>query len=321
VGGGRRFGKKIPLRLFTYSFRLKYIHINRAYALLTAKSAELIVPLLAPKCPDVVKPPRIISKKGDKTMKTISVLVALAVVGGAFGQEVVIRGSGGYGLDSPYNKLYDTNRQIVITGKVTGKSFAAPIKGMGEAMSILVKTPKNGTIQVDLGPRWFVADQLARVNIGDKVKVIGSDVRIDGNRVILAKQIVNPKGKVLALRDYGGAPYWSASRQGVATNIPADAVSGTVLSSGMVTVDEIPMVNYVVQTPNGNVNVVTAPDWYWNHQDVTIGPGAAVRILGVNRVVQAGPGLFIANTIYSGGNTFTLRNNGIPVWNGWGGRY
>lgn len=252
-------------------------------------------------------------------MKTYSVLALLAVAGAAFGQEVVVRGSGGYGIDSPYNKLYDTHHQIIISGKVTGKTFAAPIKGMAEAMSILVKTAKGGTVQVDLGPRWFVSDQLARINVGDKVRVIGSDVRIDGNRVILARQIVNPKGKVLALRDMGGVPYWSAVRTGVATNIPSNAVSGTVLSSGMVTVDQTPMVSYVVQTPTGNVNVVTAPDWYWNRQDITIGPGASVQILGVNRVYQAGPGLFIANTIYSGNNTFTLRNSaGIPVWNGWG---
>jgi len=251
-------------------------------------------------------------------MKTFSILAVFAIAGAAFGQEVVIRGSGGYGVDSPYNKLYDTHHQIIISGKVTGKSFAAPIKGMAEAMSILVKTAKSGTVQVDLGPRWFVSDQLARVNVGDKVRVIGSDVRIDGNRVILARQIVNPKGKVLALRDMAGAPYWSAARTGVATNIPSNAISGTILSTGTVTVDQTPMVNYIVQTPNGNVNVVTAPDWFWNHQDVTLGPGSEVRIVGANQMYQAGPGLFIANTIYSGSNTFTLRNGGIPVWNGWG---
>jgi len=258
---------------------------------------------------------------GEETMKAISILTAVALSGAAFGQAVVVTGSGGYGYDSPYNRLYDTRHQVVISGRVTGKTFAAPIRGMAEGMSLLVKTAKQGTFQVDLGPRWFVANQFAHVNVGDKVKVIGSDVRIDGNRVILAKQIVNPTGKVLALRDLSGNPYWAAMPTTTTTVIPNDAISGTVLSNGTVVVDQTPMVSYLVQTPNGNVNVVTAPDWYWNHQDVTIGPGSQIRIVGANQLLQVGNGVYVANTIYSNGSTFVLRNNGIPVWNPLGGGY
>lgn len=251
-------------------------------------------------------------------MKNFAILAVAAMAVGASAQEVVVRGSGGYGSGSAYNRLYNVNKQVQFTGKVVGKSFAAPMKGMAEGMSILVKTPKTGTLQVDLGPRWFVADQFARVNVGDQVKVIGSDSQVNGRRVIIAKQVVNPKGKVLALRDLGGSPYWVASRKGTPNDIPNDALTGTIVSSNTITLDNVPMVGYVVQTPNGNVNVVTAPSWYWNRQDFTLNPGVGVQIVGVNRMIQAAPGVFIADSIYTGGNTIVLRNGGVPVWQGWG---
>lgn len=250
-------------------------------------------------------------------MKTFTLLAVAAVATSAFGQAVRI--GGGYEPDSPYNRLYNRNHEVTFTGKVTGKLYNSPIKGMEQGMTLLVKTPKNGTQSVELGPRWFVAQQVAKVNLGDRVKVIGSPARLNGSNVIMAKQIVNSKNAVLALRDLSGQPYWSIRRTPSAVaQAPDNAISGTILSSSTVPYDNVPMASYVLQTPTGNVNFVTAPTWYWGRQGGNVLPiGSQVQIVGSAGVYRTSPNVYVADSVYSGGNVYVLRNGGIPVWNGW----
>jgi hypothetical protein len=255
-------------------------------------------------------------------MKALSILAAaVALVAVAPAQTVRLTGSGGYGTASPYNRLYNRNRQISFTGRVVGKTIAAPMRGMAESVSLVVKSANGGTSQVELGPRWFVADQVARINVGDRVKVIGSKVRLGGNdNVILARQVVNPKNRVLTLRDLSGAPYWSYVRQDrVAQDLPDGALSGTILRDQTYTIDGTTYGGYVLQTSNGNVNIVTAPDWYLARQDFTFQPGAYVTVVSQGRPVQAAPNTFIADTIYGNGVTLVLSNGGVPLYQNFGG--
>ncbi|AIE88171.1 hypothetical protein OP10G_4803 [Fimbriimonas ginsengisoli Gsoil 348] len=243
------------------------------------------------------------------------------MTGLSYGQAVVLTGSGGYGWDSPYNKLYNRNRQVMFTGKVTGKLKAPPMTGMAEGVSLLVKTPKSGTIQVEVGPSWFVASQVAKINVGDKVRVIGSRATVNGDSVVLARQIVNTKTtRVLTLRDMNGAPYWSANRGAVVAQVPTNAIGGTILSSNTFNINGTDLVGYVVQTPDGNVNVVTAPQWYMDRQDYVLQPGAYVQVVGTRTPYQAGAYVTVADSLYTGNNTFIFRNDGVPIWGGWGGR-
>jgi hypothetical protein len=253
-------------------------------------------------------------------MKIGSVFAAILVAGVAHGQAVVVaRGSGGYGWDSAYNRLYDRSTQTMFSGKVTGKVKGAPLEGMAEGMAILVKTPKSGTVQVDVGPTWFVASQVARINVGDSVKVIGSKVRVNGQNVVMARQIVNNKNKrVLALRDLTGAPYWSVGREAVA-QVPSNAIGGTILETNTFSIDGTNLVGYVLQTPTGNVNIVTAPQWFMDRQDYVLSPGAYVQVVGSQVPYSAGGYVTIADTLYTGNNSLIFRTGGVPVWRGWYG--
>ncbi|MGV3618980.1 MAG: hypothetical protein ACO1SV_26940 [Fimbriimonas sp.] len=248
---------------------------------------------------------------------TLGAAIGLAAVTPA--QTVRLTGSGGYGTDSPYNKLYSRSRQIVFTGRVVGKSIAAPMKGMAEGVSLVVKSPNGGNTQVELGPRWFVADQVAKINVGDRVKVIGSKVRTGNTYTVLARQVVDPRNRVLTLRDLGGAPYWAYNRTGVVAEVPDNAITGRILRSETWTIDGQQWGGYTLETADGNVQIVTAPNWYLERQDFTFSPGANITVVGQSRPIWVAPNTYFADTVYGNGVTLVLSNGGIPVYQNFGG--
>jgi hypothetical protein len=249
-----------------------------------------------------------------------SLLAAGAIVASAAAQEVKIVGSGGYGMEALYTKAYDKSRQITYTGRVSGKVVAAPESGMSESVSLVLKTPNGGTSHVELGPSWYVASQVADIDIGDKVKVIGSKVKMGDGYVVLARQVVAPDGEVLTMRDLGGAPYWAYNRTGVTlpTRIPASAVRGKVVRRNTFNRDGVVYGGYEVQTDNGLVNVLTAPEWYDRRQDFAFSPGNYITVVGEGVSVPAGPYTVVADTIYGPGAAIILTQNGVPFYQNFG---
>lgn len=252
-------------------------------------------------------------------MKAIGFMVTVALGATAPAQAVRLAGSGGFGNASQYNRSYQSGQNVTFTGRVVGKTVAPPMAGMGESVSLVVKSPNGGNSQVELGPRWYVADQVARVNVGDQVRVIGRKVRLSGrNYVVMARQIVNPNRQVLTLRSFGGRPYWSyvddMSGNAVA---PTSGMAGTIVRNENYTINGVPYGGYVLQTPNGNVNVVTAPQWYLSRQDYAFNVGDYLTVVSNRPPLQIGPNTFYADTIYGNGVSVVLSNGGIPVYQGW----
>lgn len=245
------------------------------------------------------------------------VCLAAALSASVMGQEVKVpQKAGRDGQTSGYVR----SRQIVFTGRVVGKTKAAPAKGEVEAVSLLVKTPKGGTSQVDLGPSWYVAGQVARIKVGDQVKVIGSKVPAGKGYVVLARQIVNPKNEVLTMRDLRGVPYWTYARTDLVApkDLPAGAVTGTVLRDYTTEIDGVPYGGYVVKTADGNMNIVTAPQWYLQRQEFSFSPGNHITVIGQGSPTLVAPYTILADTIYGPGTAIVLSSNGIPVYRGWG---
>lgn len=253
-------------------------------------------------------------------------VAALVSLGAA--QPVVISGPQGYGAESPYNKLYSTRNVFTFKGKVVGREVTPPMKGMGNAVTILVKSTQTGTTwHVDLGPEWYVVNQVADVKVGDSVQVTGSRVKIDGHDVILASQIVNKK-EVLALRRPTGRPYWDA----MVTELPK--VEDNVRSyTGQITAIDTFQdgTNGVTQrlrihTEDGDFYVALAPDWYMKRQQLQLALGNMVNVntfapWGVPttpaRQGLVAPPVIFASSIGFGNRWMVLRSvNGRPMWYG-----
>lgn len=150
--------------------------------------------------------------KGKNLTGLLVVLSILLIVSATFAQPMKgWRGSGGWGMGSQYQKMYNPATVETLSGTVEAVEKITPMKGMNYGIHIVLKTDKE-TIQVHLGPGWYIERLDTKIEKGDKVEVKGSRVTIAGNPAIIAAGV--KKGdSVLKLRDENGIPVWSGWRR------------------------------------------------------------------------------------------------------------
>ena len=121
------------------------------------------------------------------------------------------RGSGGWGMGSQYNRMYDPATVETISGTVEAVGTAMPMRGMNTGVHLTVKTDKE-TLSVHLGPAWFIERQDTKIVKGDRIEVKGSRVTFAGKPAIIAAEV--KKGdSTLVLRDGSGTPAWAGWRR------------------------------------------------------------------------------------------------------------
>ena len=121
------------------------------------------------------------------------------------------RGSGGWGMGSQYNRMYNAATVETLTGMVEAVNKITPMKGMYAGIHIMLKTDKE-TISVQLGPEWYIERLDTKIQKGDTIEVKGSRVTIAGKPVIIAAEV--KKGdSTLVLRDSAGIPAWAGWRR------------------------------------------------------------------------------------------------------------
>jgi CBS domain containing-hemolysin-like protein len=121
------------------------------------------------------------------------------------------RGSGGWGMGSQYNRMYNPATVETLSGTVESVDKFTPMKGMYSGIHLILKTDKE-TIDVHLGPEWYIERLDTKIEKGDKIEVKGSRVTISGKPAIIAAEV--KKGdNVLILRDSAGIPAWAGWRR------------------------------------------------------------------------------------------------------------
>ncbi|HAK88429.1 MAG: DNA-binding protein [Nitrospirae bacterium GWC2_46_6] len=121
------------------------------------------------------------------------------------------RGSGGWGMGTQYQRMYNPAAAETLSGTVEAVDKITPMKGMYSGVHITLKTDKE-TISVHLGPEWYIERLDTKIEKGDKIEVKGSRVTFAGKPAIIAAEV--KKGdNVLILRDKAGIPAWSGWRR------------------------------------------------------------------------------------------------------------
>lgn len=132
----------------------------------------------------------------------------------AFGQPtkgMKWKGSGGWGMGSQYQRMYNPATVETISGTVESIDKVRPMKGMMYGIHLLLKTDKE-TISVHLGPSWYIERLDTKFEKGDRIEVKGSRITFDGKPAIIAAEV--KKGdSVLLLRDSAGIPVWAGWRR------------------------------------------------------------------------------------------------------------
>ncbi|HVP46862.1 MAG TPA: hypothetical protein VMT32_09770 [Bryobacteraceae bacterium] len=97
--------------------------------------------------------------------------------------------------------VIDVDATVIDTRVVPQSS---PLSGVHLSVKI-----ESETIDVYLGPVEFLKDFDITFAKGDKIELIGSKVKFDGARIVLARQVRRDE-TTLYLRDAKGKPHWKA---------------------------------------------------------------------------------------------------------------
>lgn len=108
---------------------------------------------------------------------------------------------------------YDPATEITLQGIVNDvKEQDCQNCGFRAAGVHLVLDTDGKTIEVRVGPAWFLQKNKYTFSKGDQLEIIGSRVQLAGDDVVLARQI--RKGdSLMTLRDARGFPAWSGRRR------------------------------------------------------------------------------------------------------------
>ena len=121
------------------------------------------------------------------------------------------RGSGGWGMESQYQRIFNPATVETVSGTVASIDKVTPMRGMHSGIHLTLKTDK-GLVDVHLGPEWYIERQDTKIQKGDALEVKGSRVTISDKLAIIAAEV--KKGdSVLILRDSNGVPAWAGWRR------------------------------------------------------------------------------------------------------------
>jgi hypothetical protein len=101
---------------------------------------------------------------------------------------------------------YDVTTVIDVDATVV-ESREVPRNNTLRGIHLTVKI-ESDTMDVYLGPVDYLKDFDITFAKGDKIEIIGSKIKFDGARIVLARQVRRDEA-TLYLRDVKGKPHWS----------------------------------------------------------------------------------------------------------------
>lgn len=132
----------------------------------------------------------------------------MAQHGSMMGQEW--HGSGGWGHHSQYGRMYDANNLATVRGEVVSVNQFTPREGMSGGMHLQLQTNRE-TVDVHLGPAWYLQNQDVQIQPNDTIEVTGSRMNFNGQSAMMAASV--QKGDMtLMLRNENGVPMWHGWR-------------------------------------------------------------------------------------------------------------
>lgn len=145
------------------------------------------------------------------TFTTLTILMVVFAAESMAQRGMKWRGSGGWGMGSKYNRMYDPKTVETVIGEVIAVDKITPTKRMSYGIHLMLKTDKE-TISIHLGPGWYLENQDVKIELKDKVEIKGSRITFEGKPAIIAAEV--KKGEeILVLRDTNGVPAWSGWRR------------------------------------------------------------------------------------------------------------
>lgn len=140
----------------------------------------------------------------------LGMLVAVGLLATTVAWAVEKKDMGGWGRNSPYNRLYNAAEMDIFKGTIAKIVEVTPMKGMSPGVALWVRESKDEKVMVQLCPTWFIDRKSTGLKKGDRIKVKGVWAVIDGKDIFMASKI--KKGDYFQLKvrlTKDGTPFWT----------------------------------------------------------------------------------------------------------------
>jgi hypothetical protein len=111
------------------------------------------------------------------------------------------------GAGPAMGRIYDPDTVSTLRGKATAVEVV-PGRGGRSGGTHVTLEGADQTIDVRLGPTWFLEREGIEIAKGDSMEVTGSVIESDGDSFLIARELKKGE-KVVKLRDEQGVPLWS----------------------------------------------------------------------------------------------------------------
>jgi hypothetical protein len=156
-------------------------------------------------------------------LKLILLISISLVIGISWAQAEEKKDMHGWGIDDPYNKLYDIREYEKIRAWVVRIKEVVPMPGMSPATALDVREGAY-TYEVHLCPTWYREPSEIRLKKNDRIKLKGVWAEIGGKDVFLASKIKkDPDIDIIKVRlTKDGTPFWTMTPQQLAKEMNED---------------------------------------------------------------------------------------------------
>jgi hypothetical protein len=123
----------------------------------------------------------------------------------------------GWGIDDPYNKLYDVREFEKIRVWVIRVKEVIPMPGMSPGTALDVREGSN-EFEVQLCPTWYRKPSEVMVKKNDRVKLKGVWAEINDRDIFMASKIKkDPDFEIIKVRlTKDGTPFWTMTPEQLA---------------------------------------------------------------------------------------------------------
>ena len=148
----------------------------------------------------------------------LSLVVALSYV-----QAEEKRDMKGWGIDDPYNKLYDVREFEKIRCYVVRVKEVVPMPGMSPATALVVREGAY-EYEVHLCPTWYRKPSEIRLKKNERIKLKGVWAEINGKDVFMASKVKkDPDTDIIKVRlTKDGTPFWTMTPERLAMEMKND---------------------------------------------------------------------------------------------------
>ena len=117
----------------------------------------------------------------------------------------------GWGINDPYNRLYDAQDVDTIKAVVLEMKEITPLPGMAPGLGMVIEEKNGERYLAHICPLAYKDETSIGIKKGDKIDLRGCLVEIDGKEVIMAAKIKKGEKAIKVRLTSDGKPFWAMS--------------------------------------------------------------------------------------------------------------